>query len=191
MHDARPVLALHLSQVADAAMGDKGIYQGVAIMPPRRMAHEARLLGEHDEMLVLVANVQGNVIDSLDYATFAATGRNLDVDLIAGHHDALLGRGLAVNEYATGLDEAHGSRARSEFIDAEGSHEDVKARTLLVDAYLTIEDVRHHPSSSSASESTPVKMMATRKRMTPQVTQISATLKTGKSMKVKRMKSTT
>ncbi len=74
MHDARPVLALHLSEIADTTMGDKGIYQRIAMMPLGRMAHEPRLLGKHDEMLVLVANVQRDVIGSLDYTAFAATG---------------------------------------------------------------------------------------------------------------------
>ena len=60
MHDTGAVLALHGAQMVDTAVVDQGIRERTALMTMRRMAHQAALLGEHDEVVVLVADIEGN-----------------------------------------------------------------------------------------------------------------------------------
>ena len=162
-------------------------------MSARGMADEAGLLGEHDKMLVLVADVERYVVGGLEISVLSTARGNLDMDHITGDDDALLGRGLVVDEYASRLDEPHGRRARGELVDGQARDEGIETRALLVSAHLVVEDARHRPSPvlASAPDANSMRMSAMRKSTTPQVTHMSATLKTGKSMKVRRMKSTT
>ena len=60
MHDAGAVLTLHGAQMVDTAVIDQGIRERTALMTMRRMAHQAALLGKHDEVIVLVADIEGN-----------------------------------------------------------------------------------------------------------------------------------
>ena len=82
-------------------MGDERIREGVVVMPARRMADEARLLGEHDQVLVLVADVEGDVVVGNDDAGSRATRGDLYVDLVSGEHEALFRGGAGRSgEYA-------------------------------------------------------------------------------------------
>ena len=118
MHDAGPVLTLHLGKIADSAMSDERVHERVTVMPACGMTDEAGLLGKHDEVLVLVADVERYVIGSFETGVLSAARGNLYMDHITGDDDALLGRGLAVDEYTSRLDEPHGRRARGELVDA-------------------------------------------------------------------------
>lgn len=111
MHDAGAVLALHGAQMVDTAVIDQGIRERTALMTMRRMAHQAALLGEHNEIIVLIANVErdglGNHIGGI-----VRLGQ-IDRNTIAGSHGVLFGQaGLAVDGNGTALDQMRTGRAR-------------------------------------------------------------------------------
>lgn len=60
MHNTGAVLALHGAQMVDTAVIDQGIRERTALMTMRRMAHQAALLGEYNEIIVLIADIEGN-----------------------------------------------------------------------------------------------------------------------------------
>lgn len=59
MHDAGAVLALHGAQMVNATVIDQGVRKGAALVAMGGMAHQTALLGEHDEVVVLVADIEG------------------------------------------------------------------------------------------------------------------------------------
>ena len=111
MHDAGTVLALHGAQVVDTAVIDQGIGKRAALMAMGRMAHQATLLGEHDEIVVLIANVEryglGNHVGGI------VRLRQIDRNAIAGTHGVLFGQaGLAIDGNGAALDQMRAGRAR-------------------------------------------------------------------------------
>ena len=58
MHDAGAVLTLHGTKMVDAAVVNQGVRKGAAIVTMGGMAHESALLGEHDEVVVLVTDIE-------------------------------------------------------------------------------------------------------------------------------------
>ena len=131
VHDARAVLALHLGQVTGAAVGHQGVCQGVVPVAARGVAHQAGLLGEHDDVLVFIADVERDVVGGNDGGRLAAARGHLDGDLVALEHQALLGGGGAVDQDAAGLDEAHGGAAAGHSLYLERGHQRVEALALL------------------------------------------------------------
>ena len=89
MHDAGAVLALHGTQMVDTTVIDQGIRERTALMTMCRMAHQAALLGEHNEIVVLIANVErdglGNHIGGI-----VRLGQ-IDRNTIAGTHGVFFG----------------------------------------------------------------------------------------------------
>ena len=111
MHDAGAVLALHGAQMVDTAVIDQGIRERTALMTMCRMAHQAALLGEHDKVVVLIANVErdglGNHIGGI-----VQLGQ-IDRNTIAGAHGILFGQaGLAIDGNGASLDQMRAGRAR-------------------------------------------------------------------------------
>ena len=60
MHDAGAVLALHGAQMVNATVIDQGVRKGAALVAMGGMAHQTALLGEHDEVVVLVTDIEGD-----------------------------------------------------------------------------------------------------------------------------------
>ena len=111
MHDTGAILALHGTQMVDTAMIDQGIRERAALMTMRRMAHQATLLGEHNEIVVLIANVErdglGNHIGGI-----VRLGQ-IDRNTVAGSHGVLFRQtGLAIDTYGTALNQMRAGRAR-------------------------------------------------------------------------------
>ena len=111
MHDAGAILALHGAQMVDTAVIDQGIRERTALMTMRRMAHQAALLGEHDKVVVFVANIEGNGLGN-HVGRFVRLGQ-IDRNTVAGSHGVLFGEtGLAVDGNGTALDQMRAGRAR-------------------------------------------------------------------------------
>ena len=111
MHDAGSVLTLHGAQMVDTAVIDQGIRERTALMTMRRMAHQAALLGEHNEIIVLIANVErdglGNHIGGI-----VRLGQ-IDRNTVAGSHGVLFGQaGLAIDSDGAALDQMRTGRTR-------------------------------------------------------------------------------
>lgn len=75
------------------------------------MAHQATLLGEHNEIVVLIANVErdglGNHIGGI------VRLRQIDRNTVAGSHGVLFRQtGLAIDTYGTALNQMRAGRAR-------------------------------------------------------------------------------
>ena len=103
MHNTGAVLALHGTQMVDTAMIDQGVGKRAALVTMGRMAHQATLLGEHDEIVILIANVErdslGNHIGGI-----VRLGQ-IDRNTIAGTHSVLFRQaGLAIDGNGTALD---------------------------------------------------------------------------------------
>ena len=61
VHDSQTVLfALHIAQVLCSAMVDEGVHERPVTVVFRGMAHETRLLGQHDDIIVFVPYVKRN-----------------------------------------------------------------------------------------------------------------------------------
>lgn len=60
MHDPGAVLTLHGTKMVDATVVDQSVRKGAALVAMGGMAHQAPLLGEHEEVVVLVADIEGN-----------------------------------------------------------------------------------------------------------------------------------
>ena len=60
MHDAGAVLTLHGTQMVNAAVVDQSVRKRAALVAMGGMAHQAALLGEHDEVVVLVTDIEGD-----------------------------------------------------------------------------------------------------------------------------------
>jgi len=111
MYDTGAVLALHGAQMVDTAVIDQRIRERTALMTMRRMAHQAALLGEHDEVVVLIANVErdglGNHVGGI--VRFGQINRNT----VTGSHGVLFGQaGLAIDHYDPTLNQMCAGRAR-------------------------------------------------------------------------------
>ena len=62
VHDAGAVLALQRTEVVDAAVGDQRVGQGVRRVSRRGVAHQPALLRQHDEVVVLVTDVERDAL---------------------------------------------------------------------------------------------------------------------------------
>ena len=97
--------------MVDTTVIDQGIRERTALMTMCRMAHQAALLGEHNEIVVLIANVErdglGNHIGGI-----VRLGQ-IDRNTVAGSHGVLFGQaGLAIDAYGTALNQMRAGRAR-------------------------------------------------------------------------------
>ena len=115
-----------------AAVGHQRVGEGVVPVAARGVAHQAGLLGEHDDVLVLIADVERDVVGGHDGGGLAAAGGHLDAQLVSLEHQALLGRGRPVDQDAAALDEAHGGAAAGQALDVERGHQRVEALALLL-----------------------------------------------------------
>ena len=87
MYDARAILALNGAEMVEAAVVRQGVCQRAILMAMRRMAHEPALLGQHEQVIVLVANIEWNGLRH-DGPGLANLGE-LDRDTVP-HRDGLL-----------------------------------------------------------------------------------------------------
>ena len=87
MHDAGAVLTLHGTKMIDAAVVDQSVRKGAALVAVGGMAHQAALLGEHDEVVVLVADIEGNGLGN-HVGRIVRLGQ-VDRDAVAGAHSIL------------------------------------------------------------------------------------------------------
>ena len=63
MHNAEAtVVILNVAKVLLATVSDQRVYQRAVIVAACRMANEPRLLGNHEDVLVFVANIKGDVL---------------------------------------------------------------------------------------------------------------------------------
>ena len=81
MHDTRPVLPLHRTEMIDSAVVHKGIGERARIMAVGGMTHKTALLGQHDQVIVLKANIQRDSLGN-DLGAFVKL-RQLDRNAIA------------------------------------------------------------------------------------------------------------
>lgn len=111
MHDTGAVLTLHGAQMVDAAVIDQRIRERTALMTMRRMAHQAALLGEHDEVVVLVADIERDGLGN-HVGRVVRLGQ-VDRNAVAGSHGILFGQaGLAIDTYGPALNQMRAGRAR-------------------------------------------------------------------------------
>lgn len=90
MHDAGAVLALHGAQMVNATVIDQGVRKGAALVAMGGMAHQTALLGEHDEVVVLVADIEGNGLGN-HIGGIVRLGQ-IDRNTVAGAHGILFDR---------------------------------------------------------------------------------------------------
>ena len=90
-------------------MVDERVHQRAVVVVDRGVAHQAHLLRQHQEVLVLEADVQ---VDGLAFerAGGCLLGR-LVHDGVAGRHGVLLGHVRAVHEHGALLNGARGGAA--------------------------------------------------------------------------------
>ena len=96
--------------MVNTAVIDQGIRERTALMTMRRMAHQAALLGEHDKVVVLVANIEGNGLGN-HVGRVVRLGQ-IDRNTVAGSHGILFGQaGLAVDGNGAALNQMRAGRA--------------------------------------------------------------------------------
>ena len=154
-------------------------------MVVRRMAHEPRLLGQHDDVIVFVADVKRNRLAG--QRRVDGFLRDLVHDGLAGFDRLLLRSGIAGDEHLSLLDGA--CCGRPALIQAAFTQKGIEASTL-VGSRGDIATRGAHDASLFFSFLN-AKMRPMNNSTKPQVTPMSATLNTGKSMKLNSMKSTT
>ena len=138
MHDAGAILALQLAQMGVAAMGDKRIGEGIIDMAGARVAYEADLLGEHDEVVVLEADIERDVVVGREQASRLGDVGQHSLDAIAKQDLLALGCGeRGVNGDGALLDElgACGARRRS----VEGCEVRVEPHAIGIGAHQGLE----------------------------------------------------
>ena len=197
MHDAQAIiLTLHVAQIIRAAMIDERIHERAVVVIDGRMTHETRLLRQHDEMLVLVADIE------IDRLPRHRPGRRrvlyLEHDGVACGHGVLLGHRGAVDVHGSLV---HGPSGRTAAgIQSARGEERVEAQPRVSRVDDMAQKARHRASDSPgpgaawASARSPrchESSMPARNRTNPHVTPMSATLNTGKSMNTGSIKSTT
>ena len=129
MHDAGSVLTLHGAQMVDTAVIDQGIRERTALMTMRRMAHQAALLGEHNEIIVLIANVERDALGN-HIGGIVRLGQ-IDRNTVAGSHGVLFGQaGLAIDSDGAALDQMRAGRARGAAV--VGTQKGVKTLTSAI-----------------------------------------------------------
>ena len=80
-------------------------------MAMRRMAHETALLGEHDKVVVLIADIEGNGLGN-HVGRVVRLGQ-VDRNTVAGSHGVLFGQaGLAIDGNSAPLDQMRAGRTR-------------------------------------------------------------------------------
>ena len=87
MHDAGAVLTLHGTKMIDTAMVDQSVCKGAALVAMGGVAHQAALLGEHDEVVVLVTDIEGNGLGN-HISGIVRLGQ-VDRDAVTGAHGIL------------------------------------------------------------------------------------------------------
>ncbi len=110
MYDAGAILALDRAKVLDPAMVDKCVGQGAVLLSLSGVTHQATLLGQHKEMVVLIADVERNGLRH-DRPRLAHLGK-LDGEAVTLAYDLLLGQTcLTVDGNGAGLDQLRTGRA--------------------------------------------------------------------------------
>ena len=104
----------------DTAVVDQGVRKRAALVAAGGMAHQATLLGEHNEIVVLIANVErdglGNHIGGI-----VRLGQ-IDRNTVAGSHGVLFRQaGLAIDTYGTALNQMRAGRALIPFANLAGT----------------------------------------------------------------------
>ena len=95
----------------DTTVIDQGIGKRAALMAMGRMAHQATLLGEHNEVVVLIANVERDGLGN-HVGRVVRLGQ-VDRNAVAGSHGILFGQaGLAIDTYGTALNQMRAGRTR-------------------------------------------------------------------------------
>ena len=84
MHDPGAVLTLHGTKMVDATVVDQSVRKGAALVAMGGMAHQAPLLGEHDKVVVLVADIEGNGLGN--HVSRVVRLGQVDRDAVTGAH---------------------------------------------------------------------------------------------------------
>jgi len=130
MHDAGAVLTLHGTKMIDTAVVDQGVRKRAALVAVGGMAHQPALLGEHNEIVVLIANVErdglGNHIGGI-----VRLGQ-VDRDAVTGAYGILFCQtGLAVHDYGAALDQMRAGRARGAAVVGTQKAVETLARAIV------------------------------------------------------------
>ena len=92
-------------------MVDQSVRKGAALVAMGGMAHQAPLLGEHDKVVVLVADIEGNGLGN-HIGGIVRLGQ-VDRDAVTDAYGILFGQaGLAIDYYGTALNQMCAGRAR-------------------------------------------------------------------------------
>ncbi len=145
MHDAGALLPLQHPQVVVAAVGHKRIGEGVVDMARARVAHEARLLRQDDEVVVLKAYIEVNVGVRGKQAARLAGLLFLDLgDHAVAEQDflGLRGRRARVDEHGARLNELGAGRARGHALG--GGEKRVEAHPVGLGPNEQVHDSRRH-----------------------------------------------
>ena len=141
MDDTGAIGALHGAQVLGAAMPQQGVGKRVVNVTLRGMAHQTALLGKDDEVFVLIADIEGNLLGLQD------NGRvdmflDLGGHIVVGMQGALLGSlNLVVDAYEAFLDGlGRGAAAR---IDPGKGQILIEAYTLMLGRNTPLDKLTH------------------------------------------------
>mgnify|MGYP006978842099 CR=1 FL=1 len=130
MHNTGAVLALHGAQMIDTAVINQGIRERTALMAMRRMAHQAALLGEHDKVVVLIADIEGNGLGN--HVGRVVRLGEVDRNTVAGSHGVLFGQaGLTIDTYGTALNQMRAGRARGAAVVGTQKGVETLARAIV------------------------------------------------------------
>src|SRR5579859_322677 len=110
VHDARPLLPAGGRPGAPKA--EQGVDQGAAVVARRRMHDHPGRLVDHDDVLVLIHDVE---VDGLGGRGAGTRGRHLELDHVAGRHVVGGARRHPVDHDPALLDQAEGRRAADAF----------------------------------------------------------------------------
>ena len=141
MDDTGAIGALHGAQVLGAAMPQQGVGKRAINVALRGMAYQTALLGKDDEVVVLIADIEGNLLGLQD------NGRvdmllDLGSHIVVGMQGALLGSlNLVVDAYEAFLDSlGRGAAAR---IDPGKSQVLIEAHTLMLGRNTPLDKLTH------------------------------------------------
>ena len=130
MHDPRAVLTLHGTKMVDATVVDQSVRKGAALVAMGGMAHQAPLLGEHDKVVVLVADIEGNGLRN-HIGRVVRLGQ-VDRDAIAGAYGVLFREtNLTVDGNGASLDQMRAGRARGAAVVGAQKGVETLARAIV------------------------------------------------------------
>ena len=87
MHDAGSVLTLHGTKMIDTAVVDQSVCKSAALVAMGGMTHQAALLGEHDKVVVFVADIERNGLGN--HVGRVVWLGQIDRNAVAGAHGIL------------------------------------------------------------------------------------------------------